>query len=85
MMLDNNDLCLGLAMGLPFTFFLRRSVEKRWLRRLLVIAFALTCVAVVCTLSRGGFLSVCAAEQSWRSRVSATGTSARSSTRASPR
>jgi probable O-glycosylation ligase (exosortase A-associated) len=59
MMLDNNDLCLGLAMGLPFTFFLRRSVEKRWLRRLLVIAFALTCVAVVCTLSRGGFLTMC--------------------------
>lgn len=58
MMLDNNDLCLGLTMGLPFMFFLRRIAEQRWLRRFLVIAFGLTCVAVVCTLSRGGFLTM---------------------------
>lgn len=59
MMLDNNDLCLGLAMGMPFTFFLRQTAEKRWLRRGLMIAFALTCIAVICTLSRGGFLTMC--------------------------
>ncbi len=59
MMLDNNDLCLGMAMNLPFLFFLGRSATKRWLKRLCVVAFALTCVAVVCTLSRGGFLTAC--------------------------
>lgn len=58
MMLDNNDLCLGMAMNLPFLFFLRRMTEKRWLKRFMVIAFGLTCVAIVCTLSRGGFLTM---------------------------
>jgi len=58
MMLDNNDLCLGMAMNLPLLFFLRRTAERRWLRRFLVVAFGLTCVAIVCTLSRGGFLTM---------------------------
>ncbi|MBL8843336.1 MAG: putative O-glycosylation ligase, exosortase A system-associated [Planctomycetes bacterium] len=59
MMLDNNDLCLGLAMNLPFLFFLGRSAQRRWLKRLCTVAYALTCVAIVCTLSRGGFLTMC--------------------------
>ena len=58
MMLDNNDLCLGMAMNLPLLFFLRRTAQRRWLRRFLMVAFGLTCVAIVCTLSRGGFLTM---------------------------
>jgi probable O-glycosylation ligase (exosortase A-associated) len=57
MMLDNNDLCLAMAMNLPLLFYLGRSLEKRWQRRLVTVAVALTGVTVVCTLSRGGFLT----------------------------
>lgn len=58
MMLDNNDLCLGMAMNLPFLFYLRRMTQRRWLKRFLIVAFGLTCIAIVCTLSRGGFLTM---------------------------
>jgi probable O-glycosylation ligase (exosortase A-associated) len=58
MMLDNNDLCLGMDMNLPLLFFLSRQVTKPWLRRLIWFAIALTCVTVVCTVSRGGFLTM---------------------------
>jgi probable O-glycosylation ligase (exosortase A-associated) len=61
MMLDNNDLCLAMAMNLPLLFFMGRTVEVRWKRRLVYVALALTCVTVVCTLSRGGFLTMCLA------------------------
>jgi len=61
MMLDNNDLCLAMAMNLPLLFYLGRSVEKRWQRRLCFVAVGLTGVTVVCTLSRGGFLTMCLA------------------------
>jgi probable O-glycosylation ligase (exosortase A-associated) len=61
MMLDNNDLCLAMAMNIPLLFYLGRSLEKRWQRRLCMVAVALTCVTVVCTLSRGGFLTTCLA------------------------
>ena len=59
MMLDNNDLCLAMAMNIPLLFYLGRSLEKRWQRRLCMVAVALTAVTVVCTLSRGGFLTTC--------------------------
>jgi probable O-glycosylation ligase (exosortase A-associated) len=61
MMLDNNDLCLAMAMNLPLLFFMGRTVEVRWRRRLCWVALVLTCVTVVCTLSRGGFLTMCLA------------------------
>ncbi len=61
MMLDNNDLCLAMAMNLPLLFFLGRGLEKRWQRRLVMVAVGLTGVTVVCTLSRGGFLTTCLA------------------------
>jgi probable O-glycosylation ligase (exosortase A-associated) len=61
MMLDNNDLCLAMAMNLPLLFFMGRTVEVRWKRRVVFIMLALTCVTVVCTLSRGGFLTMCLA------------------------
>src|SRR5688572_18046177 len=59
MMLDNNDLCLAMAMNLPLLFFLGRQTSKRWLRRICWIAVALTCVTIVATVSRGGFLTMC--------------------------
>jgi probable O-glycosylation ligase (exosortase A-associated) len=59
MMLDNNDLCLAMAMNIPLLFFLGRQSTKRWVKRLCWVAVALTCVTVVCTVSRGGFLTMC--------------------------
>jgi probable O-glycosylation ligase (exosortase A-associated) len=59
MMLDNNDLCLAMAMNIPLLFYLGRGLQKRWQRRLCFAAVALTCITVVCTLSRGGFLTMC--------------------------
>jgi probable O-glycosylation ligase (exosortase A-associated) len=61
MMLDNNDLCLAMAMNIPLLFFLGRGLEARWQRRLVYVAVGLTCVTVVGTLSRGGFLTMCVA------------------------
>jgi probable O-glycosylation ligase (exosortase A-associated) len=59
MMLDNNDLCLAMAMNIPLLFFLGKQTPRRWLRRVCWIAVGLTCVTVVCTVSRGGFLTTC--------------------------
>jgi len=59
MMMDNNDLCLAMAMNIPLLFFMGRQSGKRWVYRSCLIAIALTCVTVVCTLSRGGILSTC--------------------------
>jgi len=59
MMLDNNDLCLAMAMNIPLLFFLGRQSPRRWVRRVCWVAVALTCVTVVCTVSRGGFLTMC--------------------------
>ena len=59
MMLDNNDLCLAMAMNIPLLFFMGRQSPKRWVRRLCWVAVALTAVTVVCTVSRGGFLTMC--------------------------
>ena len=61
MMLDNNDLCLAMAMNIPLLFFMGRQAKKPWLRRLCFVAVGLTAVTVVCTLSRGGFLTMCLA------------------------
>jgi probable O-glycosylation ligase (exosortase A-associated) len=61
MMLDNNDLCLAMAMNIPLLFFMGRTVQVRWQRRFCYVALALTGVTVVCTLSRGGFLTMCLA------------------------
>ncbi len=61
MLLDNNDLSLALVMTMPLLFFMGRNADKRWQRRLCNVAVALTCVAIVCTLSRGGFLGMCLA------------------------
>src|SRR4030095_14806757 len=59
MMLDNNNLSLAMGMKLRLLFFMGRQTERRWLKRLCWLAVALTCVTVVCTLSRGGFLTMC--------------------------
>jgi probable O-glycosylation ligase (exosortase A-associated) len=59
MLMDNNDLCLAMAMNIPLLFFMGRHAERRWVRRLCKVAVALTCVTIVFTMSRGGFLTAC--------------------------
>lgn len=55
---DNNALALGLNMALPFMFFVARTEQRPWLRKLLYITFAFTVLAVIFTYSRGGFVGL---------------------------
>lgn len=67
---DNNDFSLALTMNLPFLFYLGLSEKNIWVRRGLIAAMGLSCLTVLLTHSRGGFLamSVTLALMTWRSR-----------------
>jgi probable O-glycosylation ligase (exosortase A-associated) len=67
---DNNDFSLGLTMNLPFLFYLGLSETDKWVKRGLLGAMALTCVTILLTHSRGGFLAmaVTLGLMTWRSR-----------------
>jgi O-antigen ligase len=56
---DENDLALGVAMGMPFAYFLGKSEKfsKNW-KLIFRIAFFLLGAAVIATRSRGGFLGL---------------------------
>src|SRR5262249_36223271 len=47
MMLDNNDLCLAMAMNIPFLLYMGRTSERPWVRRFLYVAVFLTCMTVI--------------------------------------
>lgn len=54
----NTNLGLALNMVLPFLFFLRREVTRRWLRHLLLAMFGFSAIATLITYSRGAFLGL---------------------------
>jgi hypothetical protein len=57
---DENDFCLVLNMALPVAFFMAMSETRRF-RKMVYLGLALLFVAtLVATLSRGGFLGLCA-------------------------
>jgi putative inorganic carbon (hco3(-)) transporter len=55
---SNNEVALALNMALPLLHFLAREEPRRWLRRVLRVAFWLSVLAVPFTYSRGGFLGL---------------------------
>jgi len=70
MLEDNNDFALALVMNIPLMFYLGRTENVQWLRRLTDLAVVLTLVTVLLTHSRGGFLAAVATllVMAWRSR-----------------
>ena len=66
----NNSIGVALAMALPLLFHLRRLEHRRWLRHLMLAMLVFTYPAIVCTFSRGAWLSASAATalMLWRSR-----------------
>jgi probable O-glycosylation ligase (exosortase A-associated) len=55
---DNNDLGLALNMTLPMFFFLARTEEKPWVKRLFGFLFVATVPAIFCTYSRGALVGL---------------------------
>lgn len=55
---DNNQLALALLMTLPLANYLRGNSANPWVRRLLLVAIALTVVAILGTYSRGGAIGL---------------------------
>ncbi len=66
----NNSIGVALAMNLPMLFHLRRIEQRRWMRVLMTAMMFLSYPAIVCTFSRGAWLSAAAATllMMWRSR-----------------
>ena len=66
----NNSIGVALAMNLPMLFHLRRLEHRRWLRYVMTAMMFLSYPAIVCTFSRGAWLSAAAATafMMWRSR-----------------
>jgi putative inorganic carbon (HCO3(-)) transporter len=55
---DNNALGLALNMSLPMFYFLARSEQNKWVRRILHLSFFCGIVAVLLTYSRGALLGL---------------------------
>ena len=70
MMEDNNDLALALAMVVPLLWILGQTERRAMVRRAFLIATPLTCITIMLTQSRGGFLAMAGAIGIlvWRSR-----------------
>lgn len=58
MMGDNNDFALAMVMNLPILFYLGRIEGNLMVRRFADICFFFSCVTIILTHSRGGFLSM---------------------------
>lgn len=57
---DNNDYALLLNVAAPIAFYTARGEQKPWLRRSCYALSAMMMITVLFTLSRGGFLGLCA-------------------------
>jgi probable O-glycosylation ligase (exosortase A-associated) len=57
---DNTSVGLALNMILPLLFYLAKSEEKWWLKRILQLTFFLTILAILFTYSRGAWLGLLA-------------------------
>jgi putative inorganic carbon (HCO3(-)) transporter len=66
----NNTIGVAWAMNIPLLFYLRRHESRRWLRYVMTAMMVLTVPALVCTFSRGAWMSAAAAAALilWRNR-----------------
>lgn len=58
MIADNNDFGLAMNMTVPIFFFLSRTEQKPWLKRLFFFIFLGSIPAVFCTYSRGALFGL---------------------------
>jgi probable O-glycosylation ligase (exosortase A-associated) len=58
---SNNTIGVALAMNLPMLFYFRHLEQRRWLRYLMLAMMLFSYPAIVCTFSRGAWLSAIAA------------------------
>src|SRR6185369_11666717 len=67
---SNNTIGVALAMNLPMLFFFRRLERRRWLRYVMLAMLLFSYPAIVCTFSRGAWLTAIAATGFivWRNR-----------------
>ncbi|HEX4947828.1 MAG TPA: putative O-glycosylation ligase, exosortase A system-associated [Blastocatellia bacterium] len=56
---DNNDYALLLVMATPMAYYFARSETIRWLRWAVYGMALMTCITILFTYSRGGFLGLC--------------------------
>jgi putative inorganic carbon (HCO3(-)) transporter len=56
---DNNAFGYTLTMALPIIALARHQAESLWLRRLLLVMFGLSIIAVFATYSRGALIGLC--------------------------
>jgi probable O-glycosylation ligase (exosortase A-associated) len=54
---SNNTIGVALSMNLPLLFYFRRLEQRRWLRYLMLAMLLLSYPAIVCTFSRGAWLT----------------------------
>ncbi|MFN0087442.1 MAG: putative O-glycosylation ligase, exosortase A system-associated [Blastocatellia bacterium] len=57
---DNNDYALLLNVAAPIAFFVARGEQRRWMRLACYAIALMMLITVPFTLSRGGFLGLCA-------------------------
>ncbi len=69
MMEDNNDFALALVMSLPINFYLGVTEKNLLLKKWAWLTMLLTCVTVILTHSRGGYLAMACVflQFAWRS------------------
>jgi len=57
---DNNDYALLLIMAVPIAYYAARAEGHRWIKRALYALPLMMILTVIFTLSRGGYLGLCA-------------------------
>jgi probable O-glycosylation ligase (exosortase A-associated) len=57
---DNNDYALLLIMAVPIAYYAARAESHRWTKRACYALAAMMIITVIFTLSRGGYLGLCA-------------------------
>lgn len=56
----NTEIALALTMTLPLMWWSYLQIERRWLKRAILVAMGLVAIAVIGSYSRGGFLAIAA-------------------------
>jgi probable O-glycosylation ligase (exosortase A-associated) len=57
---SNNAIGLALSLNVPILFYLAKIETKIWLRRLMIVMMVLSYPAIICTFSRGAWLTLAA-------------------------
>jgi len=55
---DNNHFALGTVVAIPMLYFLQLQIQKKWMRRCMMLAIALCAASAIGSHSRGGLLAL---------------------------